>query len=231
MFITNSPAPSRINSAELPQRDVTVWEFAIFGYFPCIIRTVRTRSFNHKHKHRKMAIFCYFFSRFFFVPWIGNFLIQIGKKTYFLALGTRPNIGRQNGPKKPWHMKFLTLCILMDPSFWFVEAYADAWRNMMSLWNYNAPWTYEILYSFQAKWIFNKATYKKVRMFHCLVLSQSTAMVMSRQQVESDHLHWKYWQWIWIAYICWPLEGKSQKSSAFFICWNVLVAFWQTVLS
>ena len=65
MFITNSPAPSRINSAELPQRDFTVWEFAIFGYFPCIIRTVRTRSFNHKHKHRKMAIFCYFFSRFF----------------------------------------------------------------------------------------------------------------------------------------------------------------------
>ena len=65
MFITNSPAPSRINSAESPQRDVTVWEFAIFGYFLCIIRTVRTRSFNHKHKHRKMAIFCYFFSRFF----------------------------------------------------------------------------------------------------------------------------------------------------------------------
>ena len=100
MFITNSPAPSRINSAELPQRDVTVWEFAIFGYFPCIIRTVRTRSFNHKHKHRKMAIFCYFFSRFFLFLELGIFLFKLGKKTYFLALGTRPNIGRQNGPKK-----------------------------------------------------------------------------------------------------------------------------------
>ena len=99
MFITNSPAPSRINSAELPQRDVTVWEFAIFGYFPCIIRTVRTRSFNHKHKHRKMAIFCYFFSRFFCsLNW--EFSYSNWKKTYFLALGTRPNIGRQNGPKK-----------------------------------------------------------------------------------------------------------------------------------
>ena len=92
MFITNSPAPSRINSAELPQRDVTVWEFAIFGYFPCIIRTVRTRSFNHKHKHRKMAIFCYFFSCFFFCSlnwefsysnWEKNILFGIGNTTEY----------------------------------------------------------------------------------------------------------------------------------------------------
>ena len=83
MFITNSPAPSRINSAELPQRDVTVWEFAIFSYFPCIIRTVRTRSFNHKHKHRKMAIFCYFFSRFFLFLELGIFLFKLGKKHTF----------------------------------------------------------------------------------------------------------------------------------------------------
>ena len=113
MFITNSPAPPRINSAELPQRDVTVWEFAIFGYFPCIIQTVRTRSFNHKHKHRKMAIFCYFFSRFFLFLELGIFLFKLEKKTYFLALGTRPNIGRQNGPKKTlilelclWHLLY-----------------------------------------------------------------------------------------------------------------------------
>ena len=83
MFITNSPAPSRINSAELPQRDVTVWEFAIFGYFPCIIRTVRIRSFNHKHKHRKMVIFCYFFSRFFLFLELGIFLFKLGKKHTF----------------------------------------------------------------------------------------------------------------------------------------------------
>ena len=83
MFITNSPAPSRINSAELPQRDVTVWEFAIFGYFPCIIRTVRTRSFNHKHKHRKMGIFCHFFSRFFLFLELGIFLFKLGKKHTF----------------------------------------------------------------------------------------------------------------------------------------------------
>ena len=83
MFITNSPAPSRINSAEMPQRDVTVWEFAIFGYFPCIIRTVRTGSFNHKHKHRKMAIFCYFFSRFFLFLELGIFLFKLGKNILF----------------------------------------------------------------------------------------------------------------------------------------------------
>ena len=92
MFITNSPAPSRINSAELPQRDVTVWEFAIFGYFPCIIRTVRTRSFNHKHKHRKMEIFCYFFSPVFFCSlnwefsysnWEKNILFGIGNTTEY----------------------------------------------------------------------------------------------------------------------------------------------------
>ena len=83
MFITNSPAPSRINSAELQQRDVTVWEFAIFGYFPCIIRTVRTRSFNHKHKHRKMAIFCYFFLPFFLFLELGIFLFKLGKKHTF----------------------------------------------------------------------------------------------------------------------------------------------------
>ena len=83
MFITNSPAPSRINSAELPQRDVTVWEFAIFGYFPCIIRTVRTHSFNHKHKHRKMAIFCYFFSGFFLFLELGIFLFKLGKNILF----------------------------------------------------------------------------------------------------------------------------------------------------
>ena len=99
MFITNSPAPSRINSAELPQRDVTVWEFAIFGYFPCIIRTVRTRSFNYKHKHRKMAIFCYFFSRFFCsLNW--EFSYSNWEKNILFGIGNRPNIGRQNGPKK-----------------------------------------------------------------------------------------------------------------------------------
>ena len=87
VFITNSPAPSRINSAELPQRDVTVWEFAIFGYFPCIIRTVRTRSFNHKHKHRKMAIFCYFFSRFFLFLELGIFLFKLRKKNILFGIG------------------------------------------------------------------------------------------------------------------------------------------------
>ena len=110
MFITNSPAPSRINSAELPQRDVTVWEFAIFGYFPCIIRTVRTRSFNHKHEHRKMAIFCYFFSRFFFCSlnwefsysnWEKNILFGIGNMTeYRLSKRAKKNpvIRRLNTP-------------------------------------------------------------------------------------------------------------------------------------
>ena len=95
MFITNSPAPSRINSAELPQRDVTVWEFAIFGYFPCIIRTVQTRSFNHKHKHRKMAIFCYYFVifspvffcslnwEFSYSNWEKNILFGIGNTTEY----------------------------------------------------------------------------------------------------------------------------------------------------
>ena len=81
------------NSAELPQRDVTVWEFAIFGYFPCIIRTVRTRSFNHKHKHRKMAIFkLLFFLPFFFCSlnwefsysnWEKNILFGIGNTTEY----------------------------------------------------------------------------------------------------------------------------------------------------
>ena len=102
MCITNSPAPSRINSAELPQRDVTVWEFAIFGYFPCIIWTVRTRSFN-QHKHRKMAIFCYFFSRFF-VPCIGNFLIQIGKKNILFGIGnTTEYRSSKRAKKNPGH--------------------------------------------------------------------------------------------------------------------------------
>ena len=86
-----SPAPSRINSAELPQRDVTVWEFAIFGYFPCIIRTVRTRSFNHKHKHRKMAIFVIFSPVFFcslnwefsYSNWGKNILFGIGNTTEY----------------------------------------------------------------------------------------------------------------------------------------------------
>ena len=83
MFITNSPAPSRINSAELSQREVTVWEFAIFGYFPCIIRTVRTCSFNHKHKHRKMAIFVIFSPVFFLFLELGIFLFKLGKKLTF----------------------------------------------------------------------------------------------------------------------------------------------------
>ena len=109
MFITNSPAPSRINSAELPQRDVTVWEFAIFGYFPCIIRTVRTRSFNHKHKHRKMAIFCYFFSRFFLFLELGIFLFKLGKKhTFWHWEHDRISVVK-TGQKKPWLMVELSL--------------------------------------------------------------------------------------------------------------------------
>ena len=128
MFITNSPAPSRINSAELPQRDVTVWEFAIFGYFPCIIRTVRThcrtgsplartnevssglarmvrtRSFNHKHKHRKMAIFCYFFSHFFLFLELGIFLFKLGKKhTFWHWEHDRISVVK-TGQKKPWFL-------------------------------------------------------------------------------------------------------------------------------
>ena len=108
MFITNSPAPSRINSAELSQRDVTVWEFAVFGYFPCIIRTVRTRSFNHKHKHRKMAIFCYFFSRFFLFLELGIFLFKLGKKhTFWHWEHDRISVVK-TGQKKPWpiHVPF-----------------------------------------------------------------------------------------------------------------------------
>ena len=123
MFITDSPAPSRINSAELPQRDFTVWEFAIFGYFPCIIWTVRTRSFNHKHKHRKMGIFCYFFSRFFLFLELGIFLFKLGKKTYFLALGTRPNIGRQNGPKKTLKMGAFHIFHKLYSKFSFTDFY------------------------------------------------------------------------------------------------------------
>ena len=101
MFITNSPAPSRINSAELPQRDVTVWEFAIFGYFPCIIRTVRTRSFNHKHKHRKMAIFCYFFSRFFLFLELGIFLFKLEKNILFGIGNTTEYRSSKRAKKKP----------------------------------------------------------------------------------------------------------------------------------
>ena len=101
MFITNSPAPSRINSAELPQRDVTVWEFAIFGYFPCIIRTVRTRSFNHKHKHRKMAIFCYFFSRFFLFLELGILLFKLGKNILFGIWNTTEYRSSKRAKKTP----------------------------------------------------------------------------------------------------------------------------------
>ena len=144
MFITNSPAPSRINSAELPQRDVTVWEFAIFGYFPCIIRTVRTRSFNHKHilarpddtssrfmladflcdndhkhKHRKMAIFCYFFSRFFLFLELGIFLFKLGKKhTFWHWEHDRISVVK-TGQKKPCH------CIWMMSLF--VYLYLKLW--------------------------------------------------------------------------------------------------------
>ena len=102
MFITNSLAPSRINSAELPQRDVTVWEFAIFGYFPCIIRTVQTRSFNHKHKHRKMATFCYFFSRFFLFLELGIFLFKLGKKHTFWHWEHDLISVVKTGQIKPW---------------------------------------------------------------------------------------------------------------------------------
>ena len=103
MFITNSPAPSRINSAELPQRDVTVWEFAIFGYFPCIIRTVRTRSFNHKHKHRKMAIFCYFFSRFFFCSLNWEFSYSNWEKNILFGIGnTTEYRSSKRAKKNPW---------------------------------------------------------------------------------------------------------------------------------
>ena len=101
MFITNSPAPSRINSAELPQRDV------IFGYFPCIIRTVRTRSFNHKHKHRKMAIFCFFFSRFFLFLELGIFLFKLGKKhTFWHWEHDRISVVK-TGQKKPCILKLM----------------------------------------------------------------------------------------------------------------------------
>ena len=37
----------------------------------------------------------------------GNFFLEIGKKAYFLPLGTRPNIGRQNGPKKLYTVQFI----------------------------------------------------------------------------------------------------------------------------
>ena len=110
MFITNSPAPSRINSAELPQRDVTVWEFAIFGYFPCIIRTVRTRSFNHKHKHCKMVIFCYFFSRFFLFLELGIFLFKLGKKHTFWHWEHDRKLVVKTGQKKPCTLIEITCC-------------------------------------------------------------------------------------------------------------------------
>ena len=113
VFITNSPAPSRINSAELPQRDVTVWEFAIFGYFPCIIRTVRTRSFNHKHKHRKMAIFCYFFSRFFFCSLIWEFSYSNWEKHTFWHWEHDLISVVKTGQKKPC----TTTCILTKQLF------------------------------------------------------------------------------------------------------------------
>ena len=115
MFITNSPAPSRINSAELPQRDVTVWEFAIFGYFPCIIRTVRTRSFNHKHKHRKMAIFCYFFSCFFLFLELGIFLFKLEKNNLFGIGNTTEYRSSKRAKKNPVISTLVvstTLCML-----------------------------------------------------------------------------------------------------------------------
>ena len=130
MFITNSPAPSRINSAELPQRDVTVWEFAIFGYFPCIIRTVRTRSFNHKHKHRKMAIFCYFFSRFFFcsLNWEFSYsnwekkLFGIGNTTeYWSSKRAKKNLGSLLHfllPKDTFLRTYLTSLQLVTGTVW-----------------------------------------------------------------------------------------------------------------
>ena len=136
MFITNSPAPSRINSAELRQRDVTVWEFAIFGYFPCIIRTVRTRSFNHKHKHRKMAIFCYFLSRFFLFLELGIFLFKLGKKHTFWHWEHDRISVIKTGQKKTWNIIKFTLFIsyfsqkdtknrkTSNQAFWYAASFA-----------------------------------------------------------------------------------------------------------
>ena len=130
MFITNSPAPSRINSAGWPQRDVTVWEFAIFGYFPCIIRTVRTRSFNHKHKHRKMAIFCYFFSRFFFCSsnwessysnWEKNILFGIGNTTEYRSskrAKKNPGHAQDQSDLGPFCMDMHRISLIWDHFAW-----------------------------------------------------------------------------------------------------------------
>ena len=78
--MTNFPAPSRINSAELPQRDVTVWEFAIFGYFPCIIRTVRSPLSTINIVKWRYLIFLPFF--FLFLE-LGIFLFKLGKNILF----------------------------------------------------------------------------------------------------------------------------------------------------
>ena len=56
-----------------------------------VISLVSFRSFNHKHKHRKMAIFCYYFSRFFcslnwefsYSNWEKNILFGIGNTTEY----------------------------------------------------------------------------------------------------------------------------------------------------
>ena len=93
MFITNSPAPSRINSAELPQRDVTVWEFAIFGYSESLVSyglfgpALSTTNINIV-KWRYFVIFspvffCSLNWEFSYSNWEKNILFGIGNTTEY----------------------------------------------------------------------------------------------------------------------------------------------------